>query len=69
MFDDLGKNDRRRDDGDVSGAGRDLGADFLAMQVRGLGVGTGENQGRRFVGLRTGGGKQVGGFVQKKEVA
>ncbi len=45
------------------GAFGDLRADFRKMQAHGLGVGVGQNQGRRFVGFRTGGGKQVGGFV------
>ena len=51
------------EDDDGMGAFGDLGADFRKMQAHGLGVGVGQNQGRRFVGFWTGCGKQISSFV------
>ena len=51
------------EDNNGMGAVGDLRADFRKMQAHGLGVGVGQNQGRRFVGFRTGRSEQVGSFV------
>ena len=50
-------------DDDGMGTCRDLGADFVEMQVHGFGIGRGEKQSRWPAGFRPGCGERLGGLV------